>query len=175
MELLCGCFKCVSEARHKRGVASMKFSHFEAFPYLSAGGYSTDKSTAKNSKNPQRHPPRNPQLNQQISTAKSTAEAGRRGGGVRFVPPPLWVPGRLKSIFVIPLFVTPALWGLCRPTVWAAARQELWQTLFPKCTQFRRAFGFQKFRGPSLGLRLAVLRGQPPSLKSPDFHIGFPP
>lgn len=68
------------------GVASMKFSHFEAFPYLSAGGYSTDKSTAKNSKNPQRHPPRNPQLNQQISTAKSTAEAGRRGGGVRFVP-----------------------------------------------------------------------------------------
>jgi hypothetical protein len=32
------------------GVASMKFSHFEAFPCLSAGGYSTDKSTAKNSK-----------------------------------------------------------------------------------------------------------------------------
>ena len=68
------------------GVASMKFSHSEAFPCLSAGGYSTDKSTANNSKNPQRHPPRNPQLNQQISTAKSTAEAGRRGGGVRFVP-----------------------------------------------------------------------------------------
>ena len=77
MDFVCGCFLGVSEARHKRGVASMKFSHFEAFPCLSAGGYSTEKSTANNSTNPQRHPPRNPQLNQQISTAKSTAEAGR--------------------------------------------------------------------------------------------------
>ena len=68
------------------GVASMKSSHFEACPCLSAGGYSTDKSTATNSKNPQRHPPRNPQLNQQISTAKSTAEAGRRGGGYDLSP-----------------------------------------------------------------------------------------
>ena len=32
------------------GVASMKFSHFEAFPCLSAGGYSTETSTAKNYK-----------------------------------------------------------------------------------------------------------------------------
>ena len=53
------------------GVASMKFSNFEAFPCLSAGGYSTDKSTAKNSKKNihsdiHREINRYPQLNPQL-------------------------------------------------------------------------------------------------------------
>ena len=97
------------------GVASMKFSHFEAFPCLSAGGYSTDKSTANNSNNPQRHPPRNPQLNQQISTAKSTAEAGRYDLSASLGPWAVEIHFRYSTFFhagfVGPLQTYRCCWG----------------------------------------------------------------
>lgn len=99
MDCLCGFFKCVSEARHKRGVASMKFSHFEAFPCLSAGGGTQQTNPQRQTQ--QIHSDIHREIHSSINRYPQLNPQLKRGGTIC---PPLWVPGRLKSIFVIPLF-----------------------------------------------------------------------
>ena len=157
MDVLCGFFKCVSEARHKRGGCFDEIQPFRSISVSFCGGGT--QQTNPQRKTQKIHSDIHREIHSSINRYPQLNPQLKRGGTIC---PPLWVPGRLKSMFVIPLF-SRRLCGASADLQFGRRRgKNSGKRYFQNAYNFGALWGFINSVGRALDLDLLFCVVNPP-------------